>query len=83
MLGLGEVDEDDLYTALENYWLLERQPAIERVSAKRHLSSGTLVLYDVSSSYMEGHCCPLAKRGYSRDGRKRHAADRLRPALCS
>ena len=67
-LGLGEVDEDDLYTALD--WLLERQPAIERVLAKRHLSSGTLVLYDVSSSYMEGHCCPLAKRGYSRDGRR-------------
>jgi transposase len=40
------------------------------VLAKRHLSSGTLVLYDVSSSYMEGHCCPLAKRGYSRDGRR-------------
>jgi hypothetical protein len=68
MLGLGEVDEDDLYTALD--WLLERQPAIERVLAKHHLSSGTLVLYDVSSSYMEGHCCPLAKRGYSRDGRR-------------
>src|ERR1700724_2729204 len=68
MLGLGEVDEDDLYTALD--WLLERQPAIERLLAKRHLSSGTLVLYDVSSSYMEGHCCPLAKRGYSRDGRR-------------
>jgi transposase len=68
MLGLGEVDEDDLYTALD--WLLERQPAIERALAKRHLSSGTLVLYDVSSSYMEGHCCPLAKRGYSRDGRR-------------
>src|ERR1700733_3189521 len=67
-LGLGEVDEDELYTALD--WLLERQPAIERVLAKRHLSSGTLVLYDVSSSYMEGHCCPLAKRGYSRDGRR-------------
>jgi hypothetical protein len=68
MLGLGEVDEDELYTALD--WLLERQPAIERVLAKRHLSSGTLVLYDVSSSYMEGRCCPLAKRGYSRDGRR-------------
>src|ERR1700693_1162673 len=38
--------------------------------AKRHLTHGTLVLYDVSSSYMEGRCCPLAKRGYSRDGRK-------------
>jgi transposase len=67
-LGLGCVDEDELYTALD--WLLERQPAIEAVLAKRHLSSGTLVLYDVSSSYLEGRCCPLAKRGYSRDGRK-------------
>ena len=38
--------------------------------ARRHLSSETLVLYDVSSSYMEGHCCPLATRGYSRDGRR-------------
>ena len=68
MLGLGEVDEDELYTALD--WLLERQPAIEATLAKRHLTNGTLVLYDVSSSYMEGRCCPLAKRGYSRDGRK-------------
>ena len=68
MLGLGCVDEDELYTALD--WLLERQPAIEAILAKRHLSSGTLVLYDVSSSYLEGRCCPLAKRGYSRDGRK-------------
>ena len=69
MLGLGAVDEDELYTALD--WLLERQPAIEATLAKRHLIHGTLVLYDVSSSYMERrHCCPLAKRGYSRDGRK-------------
>ena len=68
LLGLGEVDEDELYNALD--WLLERQPAIEATLAKRHLSNGTLVLYDVSSSYMEGRCCPLAKRGYSRDGRK-------------
>src|ERR1700678_587624 len=68
VLGLGEVDEDELYTALD--WLLERQPAIEATLAKRHLPNGTLVLYDVSSSYMEGRCCPLAKRGYSRDGRK-------------
>ena len=48
----------------------ERQPAIETALAKRHLKNGTLVLYDVSSSYMEGSCCPLAHRGYSRDGRK-------------
>jgi transposase len=66
-LGLGEVDEDELYAVLD--WLYVRQPAIESELAKRHLQSGTLVLYDVSSSYMEGHCCPLAKRGYSRDGR--------------
>jgi len=68
MLGLGGVDEDELYAALD--WLLQRQPAIETALARRHLNSGTLVLYDVSSSYMEGRCCPLAKRGYSRDGRK-------------
>jgi len=68
LLGLGEVDEDELYAALD--WLLERQPAIEAMLAKRHLTNGTLVLYDVSSSYMEGRCCPLAKRGYSRDGKK-------------
>jgi Transposase DDE domain len=68
VLSLGEVDEDELYTALD--WLLERQPAVETALAKRHLTNGTLVLYDVSSSYMEGRCCPLAKRGYSRDGRK-------------
>jgi hypothetical protein len=68
LLGLGEVDEDELYHALD--WLLQRQPAIEATLAKRHLTNGTLVLYDVSSSYMEGRRCPLAKRGYSRDGRK-------------
>jgi hypothetical protein len=68
VLGLGEVDEDELYTALD--WLQERQAAIEAALAKRHLKNGTLVLYDVSSSYMEGRCCPIAQRGYSRDGRR-------------
>jgi transposase len=67
-LGLGAVDDDELYAALD--WLLARQAAIETALAKRHLQNGTLVLYDVSSSYMEGSCCPLAKRGYSRDGKK-------------
>ena len=67
-LGLGEVDDAELYAALD--WLLERQAAIETALAKRHLQNGTLVLYDVSSSYMEGSCCPLAKRGYNRDGKK-------------
>ena len=65
VLGLGAVDEDELYTALD--WLLERQPAIETTLAKRHLKNGTLVLYDVSGSYVEGHCCPLAQRGHPRD----------------
>jgi transposase len=67
-LGLGEVDDAELYAALD--WLLRRQSAIETALARRHLQNGTLVLYDVSSSYMEGRCCPLAKRGYSRDGKK-------------
>ncbi|MFL5282328.1 MAG: IS1634 family transposase [Rhodopila sp.] len=67
-LGLGEIADDELYTALD--WLLARQVAIETALARRHLQNGTLVLYDVSSSYLEGRCCPLAKRGYSRDGKK-------------
>src|ERR1700753_814098 len=67
-LGLGAVADDELYAALD--WLGERQPAIETALAKRHLQNGTLVLYDVSSSYLEGRHCPLAQRGYSRDGRK-------------
>ena len=67
-LGLGEVSDAELYAALD--WLLERQAAIETALAGRHLQNGTLVLYDVSSSYLEGRCCPLAKRGYSRDGKR-------------
>jgi hypothetical protein len=68
LLGLGTVDEDELYTALD--WLGERQPAVEQALARRHLKDGVLVLYDVSSSYVEGRCCELARRGYSRDGKK-------------
>ena len=67
-LGLGSVDEEELYRALD--WLALRQAAIETALAKRHLSGGTLVLYDVTSSYMEGRCCPLAQFGYNRDGKK-------------
>jgi hypothetical protein len=67
-LGLGPVDEAELYGALD--WLAVRQPAIETALARRHLSGGTLVLYDVTSSYMEGRCCPLAQFGYNRDGKK-------------
>jgi hypothetical protein len=61
------LDEAQLYHALD--WLLERQPAIENALAKRHLSEGSLVLYDVSSTYFEGHRCPLARFGHSRDER--------------
>ena len=78
VLGLDEVDEDELYTALD--WLVVRQPAIETALAKRHLTNGTLVLYDVSSSYIEGRCCPLAKRGYSRDAGKARCRS---PTACS
>ena len=67
-LGLGSVDEEELYGALD--WLAVRQAAIETALARRHLSGGTLVLYDVTSSYMEGRCCPLAQFGYNRDGKK-------------
>jgi hypothetical protein len=67
-LGLGPVDEEELYGALD--WLAVRQAAIETALARRHLSGGTLVLYDVTSSYMEGRCCPLAQFGYNRDGKK-------------
>jgi hypothetical protein len=51
-------------------WLLERQPVIERKLAARHLGEGSLALYDLSSSYLEGTHCPLGKIGYSRDGKK-------------
>ena len=68
LLGLGVVEREELYQALD--WLLERQPEIEKTLAKRHLKDGALVLYDVSSSYLEGRCCPLGQRGYNRDGKK-------------
>ena len=67
-LGVEGVDEDDLYAAMD--WLYERQARIEDRLAKRHLNVGEMVLYDVSSSYFEGRCCPLGKLGYSRDGQK-------------
>ena len=51
-------------------WLRQRQPWIEDSLARRHLRGGTLVLYDVTSSYLEGRCCPLAAFGYNRDGKK-------------
>jgi len=67
-LDVESADADELYKAMD--WLLSRQSRIETVLAKRHLTDGTLVLYDVTSTYFEGRTCPLAKIGYSRDGKK-------------
>ncbi|MFQ5601297.1 MAG: IS1634 family transposase [Candidatus Krumholzibacteriia bacterium] len=67
-LGLDDVNENDLYEALD--WLRSRQPSIEKSLAKRHLQQGSLVLYDVTSTWLEGRSCPLAKLGYSRDRKK-------------
>lgn len=67
-LDVASATEDDLYRTLD--WLLARQPQIEEKLARRHLQSGALVLYDVSSSYYEGHHCPLARLGHNRDNKK-------------
>jgi len=66
-LELGEVKEAELLAAMD--WLLERQERIERSLARRHLQDG-FVLYDLSSSYLEGRCCELGAIGYSRDGQR-------------
>ena len=66
-LELGTVEEREIYRALD--WLGRQQERIERALARRHLGDGTLVLYDVSSSYLEGCKCELAQFGYSRDRR--------------
>jgi transposase len=67
-LGVGEASEDDLYAAMD--WLGERQERIEKKLAARQLREGGLVLYDVSSSFYQGHTCPLAQFGHDRDGQK-------------
>ena len=66
--SVADASEDDLYAAMD--WLLTRQNTIQKKLATRHLSAGGLVLYDLSSSYFEGLTCPLAKLGYSRDGKR-------------
>ena len=66
--GLGAVTGNELLNMLD--WLLKRQPWIERSLARRHLKDGTLVLYDMTSSYLERRCCPLAKFGHNRDGKR-------------
>ncbi len=78
--GLGRVTANEVYDALD--WLLAQQNKIEKGLARRHLKDGMLVLYDLTSTYLEGRCCPLARHGYSRD----HRADRLQIVfglLCS
>ena len=68
LLQVGDADEDELYAAMD--WLLARQGRIEKKLAARHLQEGHHVLYDVSSSYYEGHSCPLVYFGHSRDGKR-------------
>jgi transposase len=67
LLSLEDLDEHECYQAMD--WLLERQESIQKKLASKHLSDGGPVLFDLSSSYFEGHTCPLAKHGYSRDKR--------------
>jgi transposase len=69
LLEIDDLDEDDLYEALD--WLRTRQTAIERKLARTHLKDGSLILYDLTSTYYTGRCCLLAKYGHNRDGKKR------------
>jgi transposase len=68
VLGVGQCSADDLYRALD--WLHEAQPAIELRLARQHLMGATLVLYDLTSTWLTGRCCELAARGHSRDGKR-------------
>lgn len=68
VLGVGQCSADDLYRALD--WLHEAQPVIERRLARQHLVGATLVLYDLTSTWLTGRCCELAARGHSRDGKR-------------
>src|SRR5450756_2360680 len=65
--GVEGADENELYGAMD--WLLARQAKVEAALARRHLAPGSLVLYDLTSTYVEGRCCPLARHGHSRDHR--------------
>jgi hypothetical protein len=68
VLGVGQCGVDELYRALD--WLHDAQPAIERRLARQHLMGSTLVLYDLTSTWLTGRCCELAARGHSRDGKR-------------
>jgi hypothetical protein len=63
----GSIHENELYAAMD--WLVSRQAQIENALAARHLEEGCLVLYDLTSSYLEGKCCELARLGFNRDGK--------------
>ena len=80
LLGLGPVSGNQLLAMLD--WLRQRQNWIQRSLARRHLADGTLLLYDVTSAYLEGHCCPLAAFGYNRD-RKRGKRQIVCGLLCA
>jgi len=67
-LDISDADEDDLYAAMD--WLYQRQGRIEKKLAEKHLHDGAQVLYDITSSYYEGHTCVLAQYGHNRDGKK-------------
>ena len=67
-MGVADAHEDELYAAMD--WLGDRQSAIEQRLAKRHLKEGGLALFDLTSTSFEGVTCPLASRGYSRDGKR-------------
>jgi hypothetical protein len=71
-LGVADASTDDIYAAMD--WLVARQDAIEAKLAARHLAPDAnparMALFDLSSSWLEGSRCPLAARGYSRDGKK-------------
>jgi hypothetical protein len=68
VLGVGQCNAESLYRALD--WLHDAQPAIERRLARQHLLGATLVLYDLTSTWLTGRCCELAARGHSRDGKR-------------
>lgn len=68
VLGVGQCRAEELYAALD--WLHEAQPSIERRLARQHLVGSTLVLYDLTSTWLTGRCCELAARGHSRDGKR-------------
>ncbi len=74
-LGIAGASTDEVYAAMD--WLLDQQDSIERKLARRHLApeanQGRMALFDLTSSWVEGRCCPLAERGYSRDGKKGRA----------